>query len=44
MRLSELKAITRRMREIGLSPETMAVADIWEMIVTLEERGQKHVK
>lgn len=41
MRLSELKAITRRMREIGLSPETMAVADVWEMIVTFRREGAK---
>lgn len=32
MRLSELKAITKRMREIGLSPETTTVNDIWGIV------------
>ena len=41
MRLSELKAITRRMREIGLSPETMTVEDVWEMLITFRKEGAK---
>lgn len=37
MRLSELERVIKRMREIGLSPETTTVEDIYKIVANFKK-------